>query len=591
LAYSERVWEENPDLKVKYPQLLAGDIGKKRGCNMAGNHTYKDTTNSSGKRVLFYGLVLGRCSTKPQLDKYGPAVQLAQAGEGAKYFPKGELKLLAEFSIFVQEPASGWVRKHWEAAMDQALDYFYQGKIQVVVLPRVNRETRFMAGSFGKLMEMIRAGLLIYFAQERLLLDPEDTHSIQEYTIEAIKAQGFIEALKRDCLPARADAARKGNIPSGFGRYGGYLGLRYDKVHKRFFHIPGLIDTAHEILVRSLNKESSSSITKALQNRGVSSASGGPIHRSTVNRVLAHAKVYAGVITWSGIEIRGKVDPIITKAQAEKVLERLQWNKERSYGFGRRKWLSGRVVSGVCGRKYALDARKGCYCNHNDPRSPTHCDSPKVGWTELQNKVLALVGHTLFNPWTFVFKVLDQGKHWKLRQEELAKKRQDIEVSLREFDRRRRLLSFQHEHHGLTDDEYLSRLQSMQREEASVLDTISRLRELEKPPIDLPLKSVDDAWTFFQCFFTLQKVIGPWLTSQTDDDKDKIAETLDLKAVVYPSDDSIERFRLEILMKLPLDEDSCRLISEMEKVKVSPSIVTPSSLCCARRRRLPPGLA
>ncbi len=543
----------------------------------------KITTNSSGKQV-FYGLVTGRCSTKPQLDKYGPGVQMAQAEEGARHFPKGELKLVPELSIFVQEPASGWNRSRWEAAMDQALQYFHQGKIHVAVFPRVNRETRFLAGSFGKLMEMVRSGLLVYFAQERLLLDPEDTSSIQQYTIEAIKAQGFIDTLKRDCLPARADAARKGGIPSGFGRYGGCLGLRYDKQKKCFFHIPGLINTAHEILARYLSGESASSICKSLQSRGVVSAGGGPFHRSAVNRVLRHARVYAGVLTWDGIQIRGKVNPIVSEAQAERILERLKWNKERSLGFGKRKWLTGRVICGICGRHYSLDARKGCYCGANDPRSPTHCDSPKATWKQLQSEVLELVSQTLLDPWRLVFTVVEQRQRWELQQEELAKKRQAMETSLDEFNKRRRLLSFQHEHQGLTDDEYLSRLRSLEREEASTLDTINRLSEFEEPPMDLAgfeagmgIRSVDDAWVFFLFCSALQKAMGPLLVSQDDEHKGQLAETLDLKAVVYAGHDSAESFRLEVLMRLPLEEDSCEFLSKAEKVRVSSSMVTPTS--------------
>ncbi|MBA7481030.1 hypothetical protein ES707_16498 [subsurface metagenome] len=551
-------------------------------------------TNPPEKQTLFYGLVTGRCSSKPQLDKYGPSVQMAQAEEGTKHFPKGELKLLPELSIFVQEPASGWNRRRWELAMDQILQYFHDGKIQVLVFPRVNRETRFMAGSFGKLIEMTRVGLLVYFAQEHLLLDPADTHSIQEYTIEAIKAQGFIDALKRDCLPARADAARRGDIPSGFGRYGGCLGLRYDKQAKRFFHIPGLIDTAHEILVRYLSGESASSITKTLQSRGAMSAAGGPFHRSAVNRVLRHARVYAGVVTWDGIEIRGKVDPIISEAQADQILERLRWNKEKSLGFGKRKWLTGRVVCGVCGRRYSLDAKKGCYCGANDPRAPTHCDSPRAGWKQLQDKALELVSHTIFNPWTIVFRVVEQRKRWESQQEELAIKREGIEASLSEFSKRRRLLSFQHEHKGLTDDEYLVRLQSLQREEASVVDTIKRMSELEEPPVDLPgfeaaigIHSVDDGWGFFQFFFALQKIMGPLIASQSNEDKEKLAEALDLKAVVYPGHDSAEPFRLEVMMRLPLEEDSCQFLSKPQKVTVSSTMVTPMSLRTEHHRHLP----
>jgi hypothetical protein len=543
-----------------------------------------NSTPTQKTQAPFYGLVTGRCSTKPQLDKYGRAVQIAQAEEGAKYFPKGELKILPELSIFVQEPASGWNRKRWEVAMDQALAYFHQGKIHVIIFPRTDRETRFMAGSFGKLMEMIRAGLLVYFAQEHLLLDPEDTASVQSYALEAIKAQGFIDNLKRNCLPARDDAARAGNIPAGFGRYGGCLGLRYDKQAKRFSHIPGLIDTAHEILVRGLNSESTSSITVDLQQRGKISAGGGPFHRSAVNRVLAHAIVYAGVLTWKGIEIRGKVEPIISEAQAKQILERLRWNKERSLGFGKRKWMTGRVVCGICGRKWSLDARKGCHCGANDPRSPTHCDSPKATWKQLQGEIVTLVSKTLFHPFTPVQLLIDKHKRWEAQKEEVAQRKAELEPNLVEFTRRRRLLSFQHEHGGLTDDEYLSRLRSLEREEASVLDTIKRMSELEKPPIDLlEGRSMEDVIAYLQYCFALQEAFGPVLASADEECKGMLAEFLDLKAVVYAGRNASKPFRVELLMKLPLEEDSSQFITKMTNVsgrpatvKVSPSMVTPS---------------
>ncbi|GAI82987.1 unnamed protein product, partial [marine sediment metagenome] len=99
--------------------------------------------------------------------------------------------------------------------------------------------------------------------------------------------------------------AEQGQIPSGYGRYGGYLGLGYDTEIKAFKHIPGQIDIAKEILLRYAKGESASSITRNLQARNVIGAGGKLLRRSGVNRVLAHSRVYSGILKWSDIKITG----------------------------------------------------------------------------------------------------------------------------------------------------------------------------------------------------------------------------------------------------------------------------------------------
>ncbi|GAI81414.1 unnamed protein product, partial [marine sediment metagenome] len=143
-------------------------------------------------------------------------------------------------------------------------------------------------------------------------------------------------------------------------------------------------------------------------------------------------------------------------------------------------------------------------------------------------------------------------------------------------------------HKGLTDEEYLSRLQSVQREEASVLDTLNRLSEFSKPPTGLlstmtPAEFLsflfqhgefqetsDIVATARRASFALQEYIEPLMASHSDKGKDKLAEALDLKTIISPGHRN-EPFRLEVLMKLPLDEDSCQLWADR-------AMVTPSSL-------------
>jgi len=115
--------------------------------------------------------------------------------------------------------------------------------------------------------------------------------------------------------------AEQGSIPAGFDRYGGYLGLRYDSKCKQLVHVTGQIEIAAEILNLAIyERKSISQITRILRSRGVKGVGGGDIQRSGVSRVLAHAMVYAGVITWDKTTITGKVvEPIITEEEAAMV--------------------------------------------------------------------------------------------------------------------------------------------------------------------------------------------------------------------------------------------------------------------------------
>ena len=165
-----------------------------------------------------------RCSSKPQLEKYGPGSQLTDIKESLDYFPNGHTELYQ--TIELQEPASGWNRKKWEKAMDYCIGCYRQGKAQVVIFPRVDRETRFLAGSFPKLLEVIKSGMLVYFAEEHLLLEPNDPDSFEEYQREALEAQAYIRVLRRNLMKGKRQSIRRsGRWCGGFLKYG----YRYEK--------------------------------------------------------------------------------------------------------------------------------------------------------------------------------------------------------------------------------------------------------------------------------------------------------------------------------------------------------------------------
>jgi site-specific DNA recombinase len=293
--------------------------------------------------------------------------------------------------------------------------------------------------------------------------------------------KGFASKLEAEKIGERTMRGKRryaemGEIPSSFGRCN-YWGLRYDKERKRFDHIPGVIHIPKEILKRGIAGESSSTITVDLQKRGVLSATGGKIHRSAVSRVLSHARVYAGILEWNGYSILGKVEPIITEDEANIIAERLKRNKEKSYGFGKRKPLTGRIFCGLCGRRYSLDAKKGCRCNGSDPRNPAKCPAPKIGLKTLTDCIYEALGLAMMDDEALIKRTAELREKWEKETVEIEGMFRDKKEQLANFDKRRRLLSVQHELGGITDDEYVSRFKAVKREEDEFTEQLTHLKK------------------------------------------------------------------------------------------------------------------
>lgn len=347
--------------------------------------------------------------------------------------------------------------------------------------------------------------------------------------------------------------AELGEIPSGYGRYGGYLGLQYEQDTRIFNHIPGQIDIAKEILLRYAKGESASSITKDLQTRSVTGAGGKLLHRSSVNRVLAHSRVYSGIIKWSDIEITGKVEPVITEEIASVIEARLKLNREHSFGFGQRKWFSGRVFCGVCGRRYNLDRRKGCQCNANDNRSPISCNSPKVGYALLDRLLSKALLLSYTDEEGIVARAEESYQTWEKDMGELEKRQKGLEVELNTLQGRRDRLSFMLELKGLTEDEYSNRLNIVQSRQNEILETIADLDKFRtEKPIPANPEKVRAGFNWLQKLREEETVLI-LLGKSPDKHKlgEQLADTLNFKAIIVPIDEG--GFRIEVRVNLPLE--------------------------------------
>jgi len=346
--------------------------------------------------------------------------------------------------------------------------------------------------------------------------------------------------------------AELGEIPSGYGRYGGYFGLQYDPDTKAFKHITGQIDIAEEILLRYAKGESASSITKDLQGRNVIGVSGKLLHRSAVNRVFSHARVYAGILHWNDIKITNKVEPIITEEIASVIEARLKLNREHSFGFGQRKWFSGRVFCGVCNRRYTTDKRKGCRCNANDSRSPIKCDSPKVPYGLLER----LLSKALLLAYTDEEGVIARAKetyqNWEQDMAGLQDRQKRLELELNTLKERRDRLSFMLELKGLTEDEYVNRLQIVQSRQDEVLEAINDLLKFRtEKPIPADPEKVRAGFNWLKRLRE-QEPLLILLGKSPDRHRlgEQLADILNFNATIVPSDKV--GFKVEVRVNLPL---------------------------------------
>lgn len=155
-----------------------------------------------------------RVSAEDQLRGYGPDAQWFE-----DVLPAASLlglEVSERLKVVIQEPATGWDREIFQKAVHEAMRLHRESKVEALLFPRVDRETRFLFGSFPLLAEVIRSGMEVYFARERFRLDPDDPESVQKYLNKATQAQAYVETMRENTMKGkRRRAVQDHKMPSG----------------------------------------------------------------------------------------------------------------------------------------------------------------------------------------------------------------------------------------------------------------------------------------------------------------------------------------------------------------------------------------
>lgn len=445
--------------------------------------------------------VIIRESAEDGLKGYGPDVQWED--DILPVARELDLTVSETYRRVIQESATGWERIKFEGAVREALALYNRGDINALLFPRVDRETRFVFGSFPLLSEVVRSGLPVYFARERLLLDPRDPESVERYLNKATQAQAYVQTMKANTLRAKQRLLRDGKLPQGTGL--GLYGYSWDRTTKKRTIKGDEADIAMETFMGVAAGKSPVSIARELNERGVptkgsKNGEGKHWHSLTIRRMIRnHAymgKTYFGVtsrLTRSKTVTHPPDKWIVLEDVTPAIVSKQLWNRANAQldkpktRTGRPKndyLLRGHAFCVICGRPlvgHCLNKKYRYYqCSNARPyeNSSNKCRASYIRADDLEEAVWSKTREVLSNPDIVLCKLTETSDVASLNS--LDNDIGELENALRNYERRRSNLLEAMELGEFRKNEILDRLNNikhLRRETEIQLNDLVKTRD------------------------------------------------------------------------------------------------------------------
>ena len=485
---------------------------------------------------------LTRSSSQEVAEGYGPSIQksdLVADAQSQGYQLLGIRDIVEPATISLEE------RDLFNEVLAEAISLKKENRCDGLSISRCDRLSRRFDGAVQIALDCKKHGLALRFVRENQWLRPDD-EPIQ-FILFILNAFGVHTQTKITITNLKAGqrrAAAEGKLPAGVGN--GMLG--YNLANKKFT-TNSFIPVVDEILDRALRGDSINRITRELQDRGVITPAGKVITRSTVAVVLRHARRYAGIWEWSGYQLRDLIPHRISEEQAERILANLKRNRENSYGFGKRKWLTSRVICGICGRKYNLRIKHGCACLRSDiNKAYPPCSSPNITWKRLSYDVWDTFVQCIAGLDTLELVVEDKRQAWEKQKANMERQTKEVQEQLNKLQRKRRQYSWQQAEGIITDEELLSAHKQLRSEEDVLNGQLKRLEEFSGEP------SPPDRATFERLADYWRGSLVCELDNVSDEIRAKFAEFFDLYVTVHPEKFS-KGYDFNMTLNVPLEMD------------------------------------
>ena len=409
----------------------------------------------------------------------------------------------------------------------------------------------------------------------------------------------FAEVERREIaertMRGKLTIAKNGRLPQPSGRYSPY-GLRWDKSSKRYAWLSEthratvrwIMDLYQGRLSEDRGRASINTVTRALNSEHILATGGSIWHRSAVHRVLSHALLYAGTATWLGIEIPNALErPVLGAEEVKTIQDRLASNKEAAKGFGRRRWLSGRVF-GECGHVFSLNEKRGARCRGNDPLLPEErrCGDRRLGLKTLEDTVLKTLMEVLVDPERIRIALIRQHAYNEVDRYRVLEQGDAIGRQLEEIDRRRRLLSVQHEAGVINDAELKARYATLGEERRRAAHALEELEALRGDSEVVPVSSWLDeahveAWTSVLLGLAGLGHAARERNADAMQTLDTLADDLGLRVVVRNDGGFGIQFSIPEQMRVPSEKGAGRFLVETDPM------LSPTSSSWGQHRTVP----
>ncbi|MFC1907445.1 recombinase family protein [Chloroflexota bacterium] len=400
----------------------------------------------------------------------------------------------------IQESATSWERTKFETAVREVLSLYQNGQVEALLFPRVDRETRFLFGSVSLLSEALRAGLPVYFAREKLSLDPNDPESVERYLSKATQSQAYIDTMKTNTLQAKAKLVKKGILPQGTGI--GLYGFNWDKKNKKRIPLDFEVKVAQKAFTMFDEGTGFFNIAKIFNEQGIRTKTGSKWHPFTIRRMLSNP-AYIGLtyyVRTSGskktkVVNRSKQDwkllpdatpPIIDEELFYRVQQKIQSSKEKHGAIPHREYLlTGHIACAECGSPVVGSclSRKHRYyhCRSTRPTAVQGktCNARYIRADYIEEVVWSNVREVLENPEVIVEEIkrqADEQSKQSLQESYSNKEIARLERKIRNYEKQERQLISLLGHGEVTKDYVLDEINRLKKECQADEEELQRIK-------------------------------------------------------------------------------------------------------------------
>lgn len=487
---------------------------------------------------------LTRSSSQEVAEGYGPSIQkneLESDSKSQKYRLSCIRDIVEPATIELEE------RELFNEVMSEAIALRKANKCDGLSFSRCDRLSRRFDAALQIALDCKKNGLILRFVRENQWLRPDDEP--MQFVLFVLQAFGVATQTgisMANLTAGRRRAAAEGKLPAGVGN--GMLG--YTLANKKFT-TNSFIPVVDEILEKALSGKSINQITRELQARDVRLPAGKLITRSPISRILRNSRRYAGIWDWGGYEIRDLIPSRISEDQAERIQANLKRNREKSHGWGNTKWLTSRVICGICGHKYILREVQ-CACLHSNPlRAQPPCSNVKIVWHKLSEAVWSSFVECITDLDALELAVKDKRQAWKVQKADIERQVKVLQEQANRLQQKRRQYSWQQAEGIITEEELRTAHKQIKSEENIINGQLGRMEAFrgEPAPLDMAtFKKLAEYWT---------GAIANELCDAPDDVKSRFAELFDLHLTIFP-DKSQEGYHFNLTANIPLEMEGAK---------------------------------